>query len=120
MRTNHCHEMIEMAGLGGQRSRCRILQEELLNTFACRVSCKLGFLELIAWCKEYHSLIVTNSVCSSPRLTNALDSLLTVIAKISLAGMQFTAIFANESLQLARVLIYMAYSFENAILSNVL
>ena len=52
-------EVIEGASLGGEGGRRRVLEQEFADALPGSFSGEFGLLELVAWCIENDSLVVT-------------------------------------------------------------
>ena len=59
VRADNSGEVIEGASLGGEGGGRRVLEQEFANTLPGSFSGELSFLELVAWCVENDSRVIT-------------------------------------------------------------
>lgn len=93
---DHSCEISERKSLSRHGGRCRVLEQEFLDTLASCVHRELSFDFLVSGGNENDSLVITHVISFAPFLSNFINASLELGCEIALAGQERLAIILNQ------------------------
>jgi len=116
---DHSCEISERKSLGRHGGRCRVLEQEFLDTLACSVHRELSFNFLISGGNENDSLVFTHVISFTPFLSNFINTSLKLGSEIALTSQQRLAIILNQVGKVAIFAVNVMDCIVNTVLANV-